>query len=162
MERKKPYTPRRQIRLEPALYAESNRVYFFTVRGYGKRPPFPSAEMAQSVVTVLSEQAEATDCSVFTYCIMPDHVHFLARPNTDGVSVLTFVDRFKGKTTNASWRLGWRGKLWQPRYYDHIVRTDENLKEIADYILGNPVRKGLVESLDDWPWSGHLNPLPLE
>jgi putative transposase len=57
--------------------------------------------------------------------------------------------------------VGRQGKLWQPRYFDHIVRAEEDLRAIAEYILNNPVRKGLVERAENWPWSGHMNPLPL-
>jgi putative transposase len=92
---------------------------------------------------------------------MPDHLHFLACPREDGASVLTFTDRYKGRVTNRSWTLGWQGKLWQPRYFDHIVRTDESLIAIAEYILNNPVRKHLVEQAEDWQWGSHANPLPI-
>jgi REP element-mobilizing transposase RayT len=78
----------------------------------------------------------------------------------DGVSVLRFTDQYKGKATNRSWTAGWRGKLWQPRYYDHIVRAEEDLYRIAEYIVNNPVRKRLTVCPEDWPWSGYLNPLP--
>ena len=91
---------------------------------------------------------------------MPDPIHFLTSPKNDGLSVLTFTNRYKGKTTNRSWKLGWRGKLWQQRYYDHIVRTDENLHDIGLYILNNPLRKELVSKSDEWPWCGQISPLP--
>ena len=77
------------------------------------------------------------------------------------ISTLKFTDRYKGKTTNQSWTFGWRGKLWQPRYYDHIVRAEEDLRAIAEYILNNPVRKGLAERAADWPWGGSMEPLPI-
>jgi putative transposase len=92
---------------------------------------------------------------------MPDHLHFLVSPRQDGISVLTFTDQLKGKATNRSWKAGWQGKLWQPRYYDHVIRTDESLVAIARYIVENPVRKGFVARAEDWPWSGQMNPLPL-
>ena len=92
---------------------------------------------------------------------MPDHLHFLVSPQHDGTCVLKFTSQFKGKATNRSWTVGWRGKLWQPRYYDHIVRAEEDLRLIAEYILANPVRKNLTRCIDDWPWSGHMNPLPI-
>ena len=41
-----------------------------------------------------------------------------------------------------------------------IVRSEESLYAIAEYILNNPVRQGFVEHTEDWPWSGHMNPLP--
>ena len=74
---------------------------------------------------------------------------------------MTFTDRFKGKSTNQSWSAGWTGHLRQPRFYDHFVRGEESLAAIARYILENPVRRGLVARVEDWPWGGEATPLPL-
>jgi putative transposase len=157
----KPYQPPKNQRLDPTLYTAVNQVCFITVHADRSRPPFVQADLNQRVIDVLVEEQHRQNCAVFTYCLMPDHLHFLVSPRQDGVSVLTFIDQFKGKATNRSWRAGWQGRLWQPRYYDHVVRTDENLIAIAKYILDNPVRKGLVVCAEEWPWSGHMNPLPL-
>lgn len=157
----KPYHPPRNQRLDPELYTYANRVYFITVRAYRNQSPFVTAALNAHTLDVLRNEQSRLRCEVFTYCLMPDHLHFLVSPCEDGVSVLTFTDQYKGKATNGSWQFGWRGKLWQPRYYDHIVRNDESLLEIAQYILDDPVRKGLVERAEDWPWSGHMNPLPV-
>jgi len=161
MNRDKPYRPPRNQRLAPELYAQAGRVCFITVRAYMRQSPFGPDRLNQMIIDALAEEEERQNCAVFTYCLMPDHLHFLVSPRQDGVSVLTFTDRFKGRTTSASWQLGWRNKLWQPRYYDHIVRTEESLQAIAAYILNNPVRKNLVLQPELWPWSGQLNPLPL-
>lgn len=123
--------------------------------------PFVRADLNQLILDVLQEEQERQNCAVFSYCLMPNHLHFLVSPCEEGISVLTFTDRFKGKSTNRSWAVGWRGKLWQPRYYDHIVRAEEDLRAIAEYILNNPVRKGLVQHAEDWLWGGFMNPLPL-
>jgi REP element-mobilizing transposase RayT len=112
------------------------------------------------MLDILREEQERQGCAVFTYCLMPDHLHFLVSPRKDGISVHKFTDQYKAKATNHSWTIGWRGKLWQPRYYDHIIRKEENLYRIAEYIMSNPVRKKLVACSEDWPWSGHLSPLP--
>lgn len=47
--------------------------------------------------------------------------------------------------------LGVSGVLWQPGYYDHLIRDDENLRDAARYIVANPLRAGLVERLGDYP-----------
>jgi len=44
--------------------------------------------------------------------------------------------------------------LWQKGYYEHVLRDEEDSKEIAFYIIANPVRAGLVQSPDDYPFSG--------
>ena len=118
-------------------------------------------DLNQLVLDVLREEEQRQNCAVFTYCLMPNHLHYLVSPRQDGISVLKFTDQYKGKATNRSWTVDRHGKLWQPRYYDHIVRAEEDLRAIAEYILNNPVRKGLVKHAEDWPWSGHMNPLPL-
>ncbi len=46
--------------------------------------------------------------------------------------------------------------LWQRSYYDHVIRKEENLKDIIRYIWGNPVRKALVTNYRDYPFSGSL------
>jgi putative transposase len=85
---------------------------------------------------------------------MPDHVHFLVTPVEDGSSTLTFADRWKGWTSFEMGRAGWQGKVWQPRNYGHLVRSDESLEEIARYIVGNPVRKGLCALWEEYLWCG--------
>ena len=157
----KPYHPSKNQRLDPELYTHANRVYFITIRAYRDQSPFVRTDLNQCVLDVLREEQVRQNCAVFTYCLMPDHLHFLSSPREDGISILTFTDQYKGKATNQSWTTGWQGKLWQPRYYDHIIRSDESLIAIAEYILDNPVRQRLVEHAEDWPWSGQMNPLPI-
>ena len=156
----KPYYSPRNRRLSSELYTHANWVYFITIQAYRSRSPFRLVALNRHMVDILRNEQARLHCQVFTYCLMPDHLHFLVSPCEDGASVLTFTDQYKGKTTNESWRLGWQGKLWQPRYYDHVVRDHEDLALIAQYILENPVRKGLVKYAEDWPWSGQMNPLP--
>jgi hypothetical protein len=45
-------------------------------------------------------------------------------------------------------------KLWQPSYYDHVLRKDEDTLNVARYILDNPVRKGLVKHFLEYGFSG--------
>ena len=159
---KKPYHPPRNQRLARELYTHANRVYFITICAYMHQSPFVQDDLNQGMLDILREEEQRQDCLVFTYCLMPDHLHFLVSPGRDGISVLTFTDQYKGKTTNRSWKLGWQGRLWQPRYFDHIVRREESLVAIAAYILNNPVRKGLATCSEDWPWCGHIHPLPIQ
>ena len=157
----KPYHPPKNQRLDPALYASCDHVVFITICTNGRKQAFVRTDLNQLVIDELQEQQSQNGCRVYTYCLMPDHIHYLVRPAEDGISVLTFTNRFKGKATNQSWVVGWQGKLWQRSSWDHIVRAEESLLAIAQYILDNPVRKGLVARAEDWPWSGHMNPLPL-
>jgi len=157
----KPYHPSQNQRLNPMLYKDASRVYFITICAYVGQKPFVRGQLNAVILDVLREEQDRQNCKVFTYCLMPDHLHFLISPREDGASILAFTDQYKGKTTNRSWTVGWCGKLWQPRYYDHVVRAGEDLRAIAEYILNNPVRKNLVEYAEEWLWGGYLNPLPI-
>ena len=44
------------------------------------------------------------------------------------------------------------GIKWQRDFFEHRLRSDENWREKADYILANPVRKGLVTEVSQWPF----------
>jgi len=58
--------------------------------------------------------------------------------------------------------LAWHnGKLWQRQYYDHIIRNREDFDETLNYIHLNPVRRGLVERAEDWPYTERLDYLHL-
>jgi putative transposase len=155
----KRYRPQNK-RLEGELYQQTGRVTFPTICALRPAGAFSNNSMNHAVIEILRALQSDYPCQVHTYCLMPDHLHFLITPQLDGISVLTFCDRFKSLTTRRSWELNWKGRLWQKRSYDHIVRAEEDLYALAVYILNNPVRRGLCASPDKWPWSGHMNPLP--
>lgn len=156
----KPYKQPSNQRLDPELYQQSGLITFITIRSHEYQRPFVSSMLNRMIIDTLLAEQDRLICSIFTCCLMPDHLHFLISPRIDGFSVLKFTDQFKGKTTNCSWKLGWKGKLWQPRSYDHVIRTDEDLNAISDYILDNPIQKGLASKTEDWLWSGFFSPLP--
>lgn len=46
-------------------------------------------------------------------------------------------------------------KIWQPSFYDFNIYSDKKLEEKMNYIHWNPVRAGLCENPEDWPWSSY-------
>jgi len=158
---KKPFTPPHNQRLEPDLYEQAHRITFITIRAYQHATPFTKENLNKMIIDTILEEQERLQCLVFVYCLMPDHLHYLIGPKHDGISVLSYTNQFKGKTTRRSWKYGWEGKLWQPRFFDHIVRKDEDLRNITTYILNNPVRKEFVNHASEWQWSGSFAELPL-
>lgn len=53
-----------------------------------------------------------------------------------------------------------RFPLWHLSYYDHVLRQEEDLHAVATYIWGNQVRRGLVGSAEEYPFSGPREPGP--
>jgi len=53
-------------------------------------------------------------------------------------------------------RLREKRLVWQPGFFDHILRNDESYSQKWQYVYENPVRTGLVESPDQWPYQGEI------
>lgn len=89
---------------------------------------------------------------VLAYCFMPDHLHVITSGNEES-NLIKFIKKFK-QITGYNFKKATGSKLWQKSYHDHIVRKEENLNSIAEYIFNNPVRKGLVDDYNNYPFLG--------
>lgn len=92
--------------------------------------------------------------AVGRYVIMPDHMHFFIRGGDD----FDLAQWMNGLKRAISVSLGATKKtpLWQPSFFDHILRNDESYAEKWKYVRHNPVRVGLVQRADDWPYEGEF------
>jgi len=86
---------------------------------------------------------------------MPDHVHLLISAS-ERESIIEFVGEIKSLSTKMAWQHGYSGTIWQRSFYDHFLRKDEDCKMVANYIVHNPVRAGIVEHWQNYPFSGSL------
>jgi putative transposase len=101
----------------------------------------------------LRGQAIAFRFAVHAYCVMPDHFHGLFSGLEPSSDLLAFVKNLKGTTSN-EYRRKTEQDLWQKKFYDHILREDDNAVRVAGYIWMNPVRKGLCVDPREYPYSG--------
>jgi REP element-mobilizing transposase RayT len=82
---------------------------------------------------------------------MPNHLHWLVQLTEKGdlAGVMFFV---KGRSAHyINKRLNRKGPVWQKAFYDYALRRDEDVKKTARYIVANPLRKGLVNRMGDYP-----------
>ena len=86
---------------------------------------------------------------------MPDHLHLLVIGDSEQSDLREFVRRFK-QVTGFAYRREHGGALWQPGYHDRIMRDDEHTEIAARYILANPVRAGLSQTIGEYPFAGSL------
>jgi len=95
--------------------------------------------------------------AVGEFVIMPDHVHFFCREAREGACSLSdFVGRWKrytaGKVSQDT-----KGKVWQPGFFDRLLRAETEWEEKRLYMLENPVRALLVSTSEAWPYQGDLD-----
>ena len=115
-------------------------------------------ERVRSIVLdcCLHDNAEKFDLRVAV--VMPDHVHLIFTPLVDHEAMEIYplaniMDAIKGASAHKiNQALGRKGRVWQPESFDHVLRSSESLDVKIQYLLENPVRKGLVKEWADYPW----------
>ena len=134
---------RRKRRLPSAYYPPGYPVHVI-IGCHDRRPVFQNTGLAAPLFALVADHSLTLAC-----CLMPDHLHWLI---ADSASMKQLVHSFKTYSTYAARTLGHRQKLWQRSYWDHVLRHDEDLRSVADYIVHNPVRSGLVEDASGYPY----------
>ncbi len=87
------------------------------------------------------------------WCVMPNHVHVLFTPET-GYEVGGISHSWKSFTAHECNKLlGRTGSFWQKEPYDRYIRNEQHFRKAIAYIENNPVKAGLCEQPEDWPWS---------
>jgi putative transposase len=141
----------RRPRLKDSDY-RGTHVYFLTILTHDRSPHFKEAEAVDHLVGNLLQIARSEKFGVLAYCFMPDHLHLLIDGEDNESDLQKFISLFKQKS-GYWYKQKYKRNLWQTSYYDHVLRKEEGLEQVALYILENPVRKGLVTDFRDYPFS---------
>jgi putative transposase len=139
----------RSHRLRHGRCSEAGRIYLITVVCADRRPRFGSLAEGRCFVKAIRrvEPQAATLC----YVVMPDHVHWLMQL-ADGQDLSKNVQKVKSCTTRGLHATGAApGPIWQPGFHDRALRREEDLRDVARYVVANPLRAGVVQSLREYP-----------
>ena len=133
-----------------------------TQRGNGRAQTFFGDEDYQLYRDLLAEHAAAAGVEVWSWVLMPNHVHLiLVPPEPDALRrALAPVHRRYAGHVHA--RLKRTGHFWQGRF-GCVAMDEDHLAAALRYVALNPVRARLVERASDWPWSSvhvHLGRIP--
>ena len=123
-----------------------------TQRGNRREQVFFSDADYELYRDLLREACAREGVAVWSYCLMPNHVHLILTPKTpEGLGrALGKAHRRYSGFVNARNRV--TGHLFQARF-SSVVMDEEHLMAAARYVAMNPVRARLVERAEDWPWS---------
>ena len=129
-----------------------SRYFFVTCNIARNTPPFTGREfalLARSIVDI----RKRLHFAVCGYCFMPDHWHAVLYPfETTSISDVLMRIKIASHHHIAILRPG-SGAIWQHRFYDRVLRNRAEFEDAIGYMHRNPVRGGLVEREEDWPWS---------
>ena len=123
----------------------------FTLCFADRIPYFTTEERVAPHREVLIQEVEQALCIAYAYCFMPDHLHTILLGVDDKASPKKAVDRFKQRS---GFLLRNEPAKWQPSYFDHILRTNEDTPAQVLYVFNNPLRAGLTDDPFSYPFSG--------
>jgi putative transposase len=146
------------------IYDGDGHAYFVTFSCYRRRRLLDDDQAKGVVIHFLAVQLTNQQGSCLGFVVMPDHVHALVWFGGEARLSL-FMNQWKRRSSMQLKRL-YRdrlpayaasveldGPMWQPKYYVFNVHSARKTKEKLDYMHNNPVKAGLVQHPQDWPYS---------
>lgn len=140
-------------------------------RGNRRQVVFFGDEDKALYLKILRFHARQEKLKIWCYCLMDNHVHLIAVPETADGLAKVISELHRKYTWFINIRNNWRGYLWQGRFISYPM-DEAYLYSCARYVERNPVRAGLVSKAEDYPWSSArahvfniedpvLSPMPL-
>ena len=139
--------------------------YFVTTKASQNRALVRVTEIAETVVQTLQHYRHRGEYLLHEFVLMPDHLHVLITPSSNNSleKVMQFIKG--GSSYHLHQRRGQKIDLWHAGFHDWTIRDAADWIAKAQYIRWNPVKAGLVERPEDWPYSSangklSLDPMP--
>lgn len=136
--------------------------YFVTIVTYRRQSRFVDDATAQLWRGALSDASKQKPFKVVAGVILPDHLHLILElpPGIDdlssrlGLAKANFTKTLGAATSNSKSRAKHReADVWQRRFFDHMIRDEQDFISHMDYVHYNPVKHGHAECPKDWKWS---------
>lgn len=146
------------IHQERLKYLETKRIQDYLDKGIGECW-LRNSEIAEMVKEAILHH-DGVDYTSHACCIMPNHLHWILTPlrkkgmQKSDSRIVPIIQRLKSFTSHAANKILRRnGAFWSREYYDHRIRSSEQLSRLIVYTLENPVKARLCSYCSEWPWS---------
>jgi REP element-mobilizing transposase RayT len=149
--------PGRPPRLDIIHQRYSEPLWYLTLTTWNRKPWLAEQTIQDAVIAFSNTGVAAGRAFLGRYVLMPDHAHLFVQLSRDE-SLGTWVKAFKATLAKAANRTG---RSWQPGFFDHLIRSNESYDEKWNYVRENPMRAGLVDCSENWPYQGEPVPLTL-
>jgi putative transposase len=126
--------------LRKGRFSYKNHYYHLIFSTKNRKPTFESFGNSRLFINILKEDQARQQSKTLAFVVMPDHVHWLMIVKKADLSKT--VKRIKSISSRYIAEL-----QWSDGFYDHMIRSDENLRTVARYIVANPVRACMVRSV---------------
>jgi putative transposase len=123
-----------------------------TQRGNRRQETFFCAADYRAYLALMAEWCGRRGVEIWAYCLMPNHVHLIATPETGDGLRRAIGEAHRRYTLRINRREDWTGHLWQGRFISFPM-DQAYLLSAARYVELNPVRARLARRAQDYPWS---------
>lgn len=129
------------------------QTYHIYNRGVLKMLLFKDGEDYLRFVCKMLEARRRSGVRILAFCLMPNHFHLLIK-ESEKKMVSRFLQQLQGAYAKYFiQKHKHSGRVFQGVFKSKHIKTDAYYEQIVQYIHQNPVRKGLVKSQKDWPYS---------
>jgi putative transposase len=136
------------------LFAKGSYYHIYN-RGARRISIFREARNYDYLLRLIAKVAPACEVTLLAYCLLPNHYHWLVRQDGD-TPARVLPQRVFGSYTQAYNKAYHEvGTLFQGRFQARLVDTERYLRHLCRYIHSNPVKHGIAESPDSWPYSNY-------
>ncbi len=123
-------------------YFKEGNIYFLTHVTYLRRRIL--VENIDLFWKSIDAQRAKSDFELLAWVVIPDHVHVIINPKSNNPGLLTKNLKLSYSSSLLK-RLGlMSGRVWHNRYWDHVIRNEEDMNKHLDYIHYNPVKHELA------------------
>ena len=140
--------------------------YFFTVVTYQRAELFRTELARRCLREAIKKTRSRRPFETVAFCLLFEHLHCVWKLPENDADYSKRWSSIKGQFSKAYLNLGGKRRevspsrarkgevaIWQRRFWEHQIRDENDLQRHVDYIHYNPVKHGLVQHLEDWPWS---------
>jgi putative transposase len=152
--------PRRPLRLD-WLFQNVQPFYFVTFNTYKRLTILARPEIHETFCS-FCRKAEEYNVAVGRYVLMPDHIHVFVLFPSSRITLAKWLQSLRSNIGKTLLRIGFQKPHWQEGFFDHVLRSSESYSQKWDYVRMNPVRAGLVQAPEEWPYQGEIISLPFD
>lgn len=137
-----------------ARIKEEFSTYHVIVRGNERKNIFFDDSDKEMYLRILARMKVKYNYHIYSYCLMDNHAHLIINDNGNDISQImksisiSYVIFFNRKYQRT-------GHLFQDRFKSSLIDSEEYLLEVSKYIHNNPVKAGITEKAEDYPWSSY-------
>ena len=137
-------------------HCQPGHTYHVLNRGVKRQQLFATDEQFLAFEQLVQQTLLRTQLTIFTYQLLPNHWHFVVRPNRkeDISDFFQYLSGTHAKRFHAARGSSGEGHVYQDRFKSFAVQEDGHFLSLARYVERNAKSAGLVEHAEDWRWSG--------